>query len=387
MTRDDVGDTADRGDPRDPWAEIAASGTDPDRLAAVVRRAAADRRGMATHWRGLVADGGDPVAALDAVASVPVLDDRPGETAARAWLRAGARVALPGDPGMPSRLVDHSVAPPWLAVTGIPPDTEQPAVAIVGSRKATGYGTGVAAWLAESVAQAGVRVVSGGAVGIDAAAHSAAVDRAGATTVVLGCGHAIDYPRPHAGSQGLFRQVVRAGGAVLSEGLPQDPPRAHRVRARNRLVAALADAVVVVEGRSRSGSLITAGWAADLGIPVLAVPGDVRAPGSAASHQLLRDGAAVCTEPTDLLAAVLGRLPEPAGHPAPEPGRRATGLPAWLHDPLAQAWPRPMPLARLVELGGRGTGPVLAAVTRAQVAGVLTRDVDGIRLCRRPAPS
>ncbi len=365
----------------DGWGSVAAPGTDPERLAAVVARAVGDRRGLASAWRESRRAGSPPGRALDDVLARPTLvaDVVPHR---RAWRRLGVRVALAGDPGMPDRLVRHDVVPPWWASLGSDP-ADRPAVAIVGSRSATGYGRGVAAWLAEAAADAGVHVVSGGAVGIDGAAHGSSLDRPGGTTVVLGCGHDVPYPRPHAGPDGLFDRVRRAGGRIGSESLPQDQPVPHAVRSRNRLIAALADAVVVVEGRERSGSLITASWAADLGLPVLAVPGDVRAPGSAAPHQLLRDGAAVCTGPEDLVAAVAAGVVVPDD--ARQPTLAAGGLDPWLQAPLAAAWPRSMSLARVVAASGRGTHEVLAAVTRGQVAGLLTRDLDGIRLRRRPA--
>ncbi|MEX0869263.1 MAG: DNA-processing protein DprA, partial [Nitriliruptoraceae bacterium] len=139
---------------------------------------------------------------------------------------------------------------------------------------------------------AGARVVSGGAVGVDAAAHHASLASPGGTTVVLGCGHQVSYPRPHARTGGLFAQVVASAGTVCSELLPYEPPRPGAVRARNRVVAGLADVVVVVEGGTHSGSLLTASAAAEWGRTVLAVPGDVRAPGSQAPHRLLAEGAA-----------------------------------------------------------------------------------------------
>lgn len=371
--------------PRAPdWDALAATGTEPGRLATTVRVAAADPRGFAARWRAAGQRGLAPAAAVREAAAAGVLDEGPGDHAARAWARAGAVVALAGDPGMPGRLERHGVTPPWLARTGREPG-EGAAAAIVGSRRATGYGVGVAAWLAEVAGEAGVRVVSGGAVGIDAAAHGAAVGTPGVTTVVLGCGHGVAYPRAHAEPGGLFERVVASGGTILSAALPGDPPKPHRVRSRNRLVAALADAVVVVEGGARSGSLITASWAADLGIAVLAVPGDVRAPGSAAGHQLLRDGAAVCTGPADLLATVLEDVAR--HHDDAVPDAAGSGLPAGLQAVLAEAWPRPVSLPRLVAATGLDAGRVMAAVMRAQVAGVLTRDVDGLRLCRDPKAS
>ncbi len=366
----------------DDWTAVAAAGTDPLRLARVVARAVADRRGLEAGWRTARRAGRSGSEAIGDVLSAPVLVDDGAGAVARSWAAAGVRVALAGDPSMPTRLERHDVVPPWLAMTG-DLGMDRRAVAIVGSRSATPYGTGMAAWLAEAAGDAGVRVVSGGAVGIDAAGHQASLARPGGTTVVLGCGHGVAYPRPHATRGGLFDRVGASGGAVISESLPTDPARPHRVRSRNRLIAALADAVVVVEGGERSGSLITASWAADLGIPVLGVPGDVRATGSAAPHHLLRDGAAVCAGPADLLAAV-GQGLDPSATTDDDRDRGVSGLPRWLRVPLVEAWPRPLPTATLVDGSGRRAGEVLAAVTRAQVGGLVTRDADGIRLCRRP---
>lgn len=363
--------------------EVAADGTDVGRLALAVSRACRDRRGVEATWRAARRDGASPAAALDAVLSAPVVDDGGAASVVSSWAAAHVRVALAGDPAVPARLVLHDVVPPWFATSGDVAEDRR-AVAIVGSRSATSYGTGMAAWLAESAADQAIRVVSGGAVGVDAAAHGASLDRPGGTTVVLGCGHAVAYPRAHAVAGGLFDRVRAAGGAVVSESLPDDPARPHRVRSRNRLIAALADAVVVVEGGERSGALITASWAADLGIPVLAVPGDVRAPGSAAPHHLLREGAAVCTGPADLLAAV-GAGMAPPDPVAGAPPVDVSGLPDWLHSPLAGAWPRPVSADVLVATSGQDAAVVMAAVTRAQVAGLVTRDVEGVRLCRRPA--
>ncbi len=293
---------------------------------------------------------------------------------------------------MPSRLVATAAQPPWLAMRGQPPPAATAAVAIVGSRKASDYGRGMAAWLAEAAGAAGVHVVSGGAVGIDAAAHGAALASPAGTTVVLGCGHDVAYPRPHAGAGRLFDQVMETGGALVSESLPDESPRPWRVRSRNRLIAALVDVVVVVEGGSRSGALVTATWAADYGITVLAVPGDARAPGSAAPLRLLRDGAGVCASPDDLLAALphgaggaIGRR-GPGDDPARDVARRpiASSLPEAARAVLAAAWPRPVTMADLATRSRVAVGPLLAAVTAAQVAGQVTRDLDGLRLCRDP---
>jgi DNA processing protein len=351
----------------------------------------------------------DPAGALSSL--LPRRLDGPTTRAAAAvaerWLELGCRLVVLGDPGYPARLAEgwpHSDAPSLLALRHAPgpepathPSGDQPmagalgsdraSVAIVGARHATSYGTGVAAWLAEAVAAAGVRVVSGGALGIDAAAHRAALEGPGGTTVVLGCGHGVGYPRPHARSGGLFEQVVASGGATVSELLPEQPPRAGVVRARNRLVAGLADVTVVVEGGPRSGALLTAGAAAERGRPVMAVPGDVRAPGSAAPHRLLADGAAPCTAPADLLATLgtaVGRTGQDPTGPAAARLAAPSALPDTVYAVLARRWPRPIQLDELVEETGRSVPALLAAVTRAQVAGELTDDAEGVRLRRAP---
>jgi DNA processing protein len=277
---------------------------------------------------------------------------------------------------------DRDDVPLFIARRGeIPP--EGPAVAIVGSRRATGYGRAVAAWLAEACGDAGVRVVSGGAVGIDAAAHEAAMATQGGTTVVLGCGHDVRYPAPHAARGGLFDRVVVGGGVLVSELLPGTSPKAHRVRARNRIVAALADVVVVVEGGDRSGALLTAGAAAELGVAVFGVPGDVRAPGSAAPHRLLLEGAGLCRSPQDLMdeLAIATRVAR-SDAAVPEP----LGLPAAVASALSQRWPRPIPLDDLAEVSGTPTGALLAALTRARMAGTIAQTAEGIVLRRQPSP-
>lgn len=370
----------------DVWEAVAAPGTDPAALAHVVALAH-DRSGRAALRSGV-----DAVAA----ATVPAHARTSADDAAARWRAVGVRVALPGDPGWPDRLDRLADPPTMLAALGPVPDGQRPAVAIVGSRRGTPYGTGVAAWLAEAATAAGAVVVSGGAVGIDAAAHRAA--SAGRTAVVLGCGHGVPYPREHARPGGLFDAVVASGGSVLSEQLPGVEPRPWVVRARNRLVAALADVVVVVEGGDRSGSLLTATAAAEVGVEVLAVPGDVRAPGSVAPHRLLREGATPCTCPDDVLSALAAARPLPppaspvAGRAASpvgvDPGRpgvgAATVLPDELHRVLAQRWPRPVHVGVLAEEAGVAVGAVLAAVTRGVVAGELAESATGVRLRRAP---
>jgi DNA processing protein len=376
-------------------ASVTADGTDPDRLgrvlAWVVRpRCSPDALRRRCRDRTDALPDGPPSAQVAAVAGPP--SPTTGEAAlaiVSAWRARGVSVALIGDPSYPEALAQgwpHADAPTILAWRGAAP-LAAPAVALVGARRSSGYGTGVAAWLAESAGLAGIRVVSGGAVGIDAAAHRAAAPTSGGTTVVLGCGHAVGYPRPHAAPGALFDQILDQGGTLVGELLPHEPPRAGAVRARNRIVAGLSDVVVVVEGGERSGGLLTADAAADRGRTVMAVPGDIRAPGSAAPHRLLADGAVPCTSPTDLLEAVRGQPgPAPdAGRPADGVARRSPSvLPEPLRAELERAWPRPVRVDRLAGSSGLAPAVVLAAVTRARGAGEVAESTDGVRLRRSP---
>jgi DNA processing protein len=392
-------------------SQVAATGTDPGALLAVLGWVVRPRRTAAELRRRCLSDGADTAALAIRLAEAAGPPDRATLDALApvlaTWRERRVTVSLVGDASYPGRLAagwPDDEAPLFLASRGGHPDGTAtssgrdapaegsvggtpPTVAFVGARRASSYGTGVTAWLAAAVARAGVRVVSGGAVGIDAAAHGAAADETGATTVVLGCGHGVAYPRPHAAPGGLFDRVVAGGGAIVSELLPDWPPRAGTVRSRNRIVARLSDVVVVVEGGERSGALLTATAAAERGIPVLAVPGDVRAPGSVAPHRLLAEGAAPCTGPGDVLELLPGPA-APTGAPEPVDGAVAvagtTGLPPEVHAALAAAWPRALPLDELAGRSGCPLPALLGAVTRAQVAGTLAEGADGVRLRRAP---
>ncbi|MEX2504144.1 MAG: DNA-processing protein DprA [Egicoccus sp.] len=374
------------------FAGVAADGTDPDLLLAVtcwamrprhtfeaLRRRCRDEPDLQDH---------EPAAAVAAAAGEPPTDLLgPAAELAVAWRRLGVRVALVGDTAYPDRLGEGWPAvdaPTLLAWRGTPPD-DGPAVAVVGARRATGYGVGVAAWLAESAARAGARVVSGGAVGIDAAAHEGALEEPGGTTVVLGCGHAVDYPREHARSGGLFDRVLDHGGSVVSELLPHVGVHPGTVRARNRIVAGLADVVVVVEGGQYSGALLTATAAVDRGRSVLAVPGDVRAPGSVAPHRLLAEGAAPCTAPADLLDVLgSGLAAAPVAEPGPGQAPAVGALPADVQRELERAWPRPLRVDDLAARAALSPGRLLAALTRARVMGVIAESAEGVRLRHAP---
>ncbi|MBU6281737.1 DNA-processing protein DprA [bacterium] len=189
------------------------------------------------------------------------------------------------------------------------------AVAIVGARDATAYGLAVARDLGRRLAEAGVVVLSGLAVGIDAAAHRGALDAGGTTFAVIGCGTDVDYPRTNA----RLRAEILATGLVLGEQAPGTPALAHHFPARNRILSALSLGVVVVEATHRSGSLSTARHALEQGREVFAVPGPVTSPRSRGPHWLLKQGARLVEGVED----VLGELPGVSG---PGPGGRAGGL-------------------------------------------------------------
>lgn len=393
-------------------AEVAAPGTDPGVLAALLAWSVLPRR-TPDALRRQVRD--DPTLTPSTLAGTPeelrrrvvaglgraalLSGAQAADAVVAAWRDREVRVAVLGDPAYPDRLAEGwpQLDPPVLLAVRGRTQLDTPAVAIVGSRRPSGYGTAIAAWLAEAAGAAGVRVVSGGALGIDAAAHRAALAVGGRTDVVLGCGHAVAYPRGHAAPGGLFAQLLGAGGVLVSELLPWEPPRPGPIRARNRIVAGLTDVVVVVEGGARSGALLTAGAAAERGRTVLAVPGDVRAPGSVAPHRLLAEGADPCTGPDDLLAVVQAAscpmtAPTSCAGPGtvsdpPHAGAAAavvSVLPAPLHAELARRWPRPARIDDLAAACELPVGPLLAALTRARVAGELAEDADGVRLRRQP---
>jgi DNA processing protein len=231
------------------------------------------------------------------------------------WIEPGAR-------GWPNRLA-HLEHPPrglWQLGTTSP---SSPSVAVVGSRRATFGGVEIAQSIGRDLAAAGIQVVSGMALGIDAAAHTGALDAGGTTIAVLGCGIGICYPSRHAD----LRARIAAAGSVITEEPAGTPPLRYNFPKRNRIIAALAHAVVVVEATERSGALSTARWAADLGREVLAVPGSIRARQSSGTNLLIRDGARPFLGIADLFEAVEElREAFPAGAPGATPHPARGGL-------------------------------------------------------------
>jgi DNA processing protein len=217
-----------------------------------------------------------------------------------AYGRAGLAAVCRHEDDYPQSLRDDRAAPPIVSWAGALPNG--PAVAVVGSRKPSPDGLEVARALGRGLAAAGVTVVSGMALGIDSAAHEGALQAGGPTIAVLAGGADVAYPR----SKRALHGRIRDHGAVLSEAPPGFVPRRWCFPARNRIIAALASATIVVQAAARSGSLITAELAIDLGRDVGAVPGSPLDWRSAGANALLRDGATVVRDAVDALDLALG---------------------------------------------------------------------------------
>ncbi|MBQ1622586.1 MAG: DNA-processing protein DprA, partial [Selenomonas sp.] len=210
-----------------------------------------------------------------------------------------------GEAGYPESLAAIYQPPLVLYVRGsLPSDAE--GLGIVGARRFSRYGEGIAEKLGEELAASGFCVVSGAARGIDSAAHRGAL-RTGCTVAVLGCGVDIAYP---AENRRLLADIVASGGAILSEYAPGTPPLPAFFPARNRIISGLSKGVIVVEAAERSGSLITAQLALDEGRDVFAVPGSIYSPTSQGCHRLIQQGAKLVTSVRDVLEEY-GREPMP----------------------------------------------------------------------------
>ena len=233
---------------------------------------------------------------------------------------------MPGDPLWPAALDDlGDTRPLGLWFRGDGKVLARAGAAVVGSRDSSPYGVKIATDVAYELADSGVNVVSGGAFGIDVAAHRGALAADGYTVAVSACGVDRYYPASHAD---LYLEILRRGGAVCSEAPPGAAPHKHRFLSRNRIIAALSRAVVVVEAPFRSGALSTAHHAMTIGRPVGAFPGPVTSPRSSGCHRLLREGAACVTqtgEVLELMGMDAGRGAEarPGGRPGPRGGKQS----------------------------------------------------------------
>jgi DNA processing protein len=272
---------------------------------------------------------------------------------------------VPGDDEWPVCLDDLGHRAPlalWVVGEAHLADVAAKSVAVVGARACTTYGEHVAADLAAGLGDRGWTVVSGGAYGIDAAAHRGSLAVDAPTVAVLACGVDVAYPAAH---DGLLRSV-RARGAVVSELPPGARPTRRRFLDRNRVIAALGRGTVVVEAAVRSGALNTAGHADELSRTVMAVPGPVTSPASAGCHELLRTrGAALVTDAADVLDLV-GDLVVDASEARRGDARPHDGL-----DPVTLRVLEALPLRRRAGADSVGRVAGLDAPTVLRALGLL----------------
>lgn len=320
---------------------LAWSGIPPDRLARMVS-GGGGAEAVVAQLRA-----GDPDEELRTVL------DGPESELHRRLERLG--VGFVTRDGFPRALVEVEEPPAHLFTKG-GGFRDMAAVAVVGSRAATAYGLRVARRLGSVLAGAGIAVVSGLARGIDGAAHAGALDAGGVTWAVLGCGIDRWYPKAHAD---LGRRIATESGCILSEFPPGVRPAPWRFPMRNRVIAGLSTAVVVVEAAATGGALITARLALEQGRTVFAVPGDIDRPTSEGCNRLIADGAVPLTSEADLLEGIgFLRATEPA--PAPVAGIGAV-------SPLGST-----PEAVGAALGLAGD-ELRAQLARWEVAGIIAR--------------
>lgn len=202
------------------------------------------------------------------------------------------------DPDYPPALLRYERMPAGLYVIGSLPDPGKKSVAVVGSRNCTSYGKQQALRFARALAGRDVQIISGLALGIDSWSHIGALEEHGKTYAVLGCGADVCYPASHAE---LYDRILETGGGILSEYEPGTPPLSHHFPVRNRIISALADIVLVIEARKRSGSLITVSYALDQGKNIFAVPGRNGDRLSEGCNRMIADGAGIAREPGIIL--------------------------------------------------------------------------------------
>jgi DNA processing protein len=282
-----------------------------------------------------------------------------------------------GAPGWPEGL-EHLDRPPaglWVEGDG----QLRSGVAVVGSRRATTTGAEVAREIGARCAELGISVISGFAVGIDAAAHLGALDAGGETIAVLGCGLDVDYPRRH----GELRRRVSASGLLISEHDLGVEPQPFHFPERNRIIAALATVVVVVEATERSGALSTARWAADLGRDLLAVPGSIHADQHRGANLLIRDGVRPYLDTTDL-EETLDQLPVGSVPGLVVPARQLPPALQALVDRLGADPIHPDEAAAHLGLGAAEAGGLISAL---ELVGEVVTLPGGLIMRRRRAHS
>jgi DNA processing protein len=303
--------------------------------------------------------------------------------------KVGARLVVPEDPDWPAWQLLSLAAPTdrglrgagqplGLWVRGSVPVANlfDRAVSVVGARAATGYGEHIAAELGFGLVQAGMTVVSGAAYGIDGAAHRGAISAGGPTVAVLGCGIDMAYPAGHSG----LIDGIAAAGLIVSEYPPGTTPARHRFLVRNRLIAALSSATVVVEAGVRSGARNTATTAATLGKVVMAVPGPITSPMSVGCHDLLRTGGAVVAGSVAEIVEAVGPVGENLDPARRELRRSTDGLgeeALRVHDALRRDDSRDA--EQVAVESGLPLDRVRTLLPELEITGHVTRHDDGWR--------
>jgi DNA processing protein len=298
---------------------------------------------------------------------------------------SGVAVVAADDDTFGARLQPPEQWPPVLSVKGRL--RRGPAVAIVGMRQASRAGCRFARALGADLAARGVTIVSGLAFGIDRAAHEGALDAGGHTIAVLAGGCANVSPRRHIP---LATAILDSGGALISHVRPRAPSPGWRFPVRNRLIAGLADVVVVVEAAGHGGALSSASHARELGRSLMAVPGFPWSERSAGTNALLVDGAEVCRGPADVVTAL--HLARPAEPPLPDAHTPSwvscAGIPAGDAALFAAVDFEPMPLDAVIDASRRPLADVVAGLNRLERAGLVTFPTPAtVQRCAPPSKS
>ena len=310
------------------------------------------------------------------------------EEATRSLAAAGLRFLPCGTPGYPPQLMNLALPPAGLFVKG---DEERlrdllksARITIVGTRRASAYGTRAARDFAVAFTSRGIAVISGMALGIDGRAHEAALEGGGLTVAVLGCGADIVYPGRH---RGLY-EAIAARGLVMSELPPGTPPSRWTFPNRNRLLAALGDGVLVVEGSTTSGAMQTGEQAAQLGRAVFAVPGSIYAESHSGCNLLLRDGATPAIDPEATVEEFLlqTRIERQERQPLEREGRLGGMRQDPFRDMVAEGREaileameeRPCSIDALVLRTGMTARHLTVALAELELAGLATRAGPGL---------
>lgn len=354
----------------------------PAERLARLRLARSENVGPVT-FRDLLDHFGNAVAALDALPglaarggakrSIKIASAADAEAEVAKTEKLGGKVLVFGDEGFPARLAAIDPPPPVISVAGDAALLARKSIALVGSRNASAAGRRIASDMAAALGAEGFVVVSGLARGIDTSAHRASLDRG--TIAVLAGGLDIVYPEENRGLQ----SEIAVRGALVTEMPPGTSPQARHFPRRNRLISGLSLAVVVVEAALRSGSLITARFALEQGRDVFAVPGSPLDPRAQGANRLIKDGAPLVENASDVIAALV----EPLSHrfrelEPPSFAPRSSPAPSADEDAraciLAALGPTPTPLDDLVRQSGTSVPLVRAVIIELELAGRIHRD-------------